>query len=101
MEGTLKFLLKDKYISFKKLSSLNNLTNLASIGGNFEIYAPEYEIAQLNTIELPTLKQINGYIYMRNGFYMGNRNRMNLVLENLENWEVLNVNPIQSSMPPS
>ena len=74
----------DKYISFKKLSSLNNLTNLASIGGNFEIYAPEYEIAQLNTIELPTLKQINGYIYMRNGFYMGNRNRMNLVLENLE-----------------
>ena len=74
----------DKYISFKKLSSLNNLTNLASIGGNFEIYAPEYEIAQLSTIELPTLKQINGYIYMRNGFYMGNRNRMNLVLENLE-----------------
>ena len=74
----------DKYVTFKKLSSLNNLTNLASIGGNFEIYAPEYEIAQLNTIELPTLKQINGYIYMRNGFYMGNKNRMNLVLENLE-----------------
>lgn len=74
----------DKYISFKKLSSFNNLTNLTSIGGNFHIYAPDYEIAQLNTIELPTLKQINGYIYISNGFYMGNRNRMNLVLENLD-----------------
>lgn len=69
----------DKYISFKKLSSLNNLTNLTSIGNAFIIKVPDYGIAQLNTIELPTLKQINGSIEIDNG-----KNRMNLVFENLE-----------------
>lgn len=68
----------DKYMTFKKLSSLSNLTNLTNIGGNFEIYAPNYAIAQLKTIELPALKQINGYLYMRNN------NQMNLIFENLE-----------------
>ena len=68
----------DKYMTFKKLSSFSNLTNLTSIGGNFEIYAPNYAIAQLKTIELPALKQINGYLYMRNN------NQMNLIFENLE-----------------
>mgnify|MGYP001635048022 CR=1 FL=1 len=67
-----------QYTTFKKLSSFSNLTNLTSIGGNFEIYAPNYPITQLKTIELPSLKQIDGYLNMRNN------NQMSLILENLE-----------------
>lgn len=68
----------DRNATFQKLSSFSNLISLVSIGGNFEITARYRAITSLKIIELPALKQINGFLRLRND------NSMNLILKNLE-----------------
>ena len=75
----------DRNAAFQKLSSFSNLISLVSIGGDFEITARYRTITSLKIIELPALKQINGFLRLRND------NNMNLILKILETLGTLTV----------